>query len=115
VNLFDPELKVQSQVEVKPGSRSFLLDLDAVKSSTPRLLASACKALPLKRDDGSLSWTVEGVGDTPAIVLLSAPQPPKSVTLGGQPVESVVHDAKEGLLYIRFNNTSAPRELSVTF
>jgi len=115
VNLFDPELKVQGQVDVKPGSRSFLLDLDAVKSGTPRVLASACKALPLKRDDGGLSWTVEGVADTPAIVLLSAPQPPKSVTLDGQPLESFVHDAKEGLLYLRFNNTSAPRELSVTF
>lgn len=115
VNLFDPGLKVQSRVVVEPGSRSFLLDLDAVKSGTPRVLASACKALPLGREGGGHSWTVEGVAGTPAIVLLHAPHPPKSATLGGQLLESVVHDAGEGLLYLRFTNTSAPRELTLTF
>ena len=115
VNLFDPELKVQREVEVKEGTRAFLLDLDAVKSDAPRMLASACKALPLKRDDGGPAWTVEGVADTPAVVLISTAKAPRSVTLGGQTLETFTHSAEEGLLYIRFPNTSGPRELEVKF
>src|SRR5262249_2101638 len=41
VNLFDPELAPQRTLLLEPGKRLFLLDLDAVKSPEPRLLASA--------------------------------------------------------------------------
>ena len=58
---------------------------------------------------------MDGVADTPAIVLISSKQPPKSVTLAGQPLDTVTHDAANGLIYLRFVNTSAPRELSLTF
>ena len=115
VNLFDPALKVQRAVALTPGARVFLLDLDAVKSAGPLLLASACQALPVKRDDGQLAWTVEGVGDTLAIVLLSTAKPPRSIQLDQQPLDSFTYDAAEGLLYIRFPNEARPQNLSVEF
>jgi hypothetical protein len=115
VNLFDPELKVRRSVALTPGSRVFLLDLDRVKSARPRLLASACKALPAKAADGSLAWTVEGVGDTPAIVLVAAARPPRSVQLEGRPLDTYAYDAAEGLLYVRFPNEARPRQLLVGF
>ena len=59
-----------------------------MKSESPRLLASACKALSAKRDDGALAWTVEGVGDTPAILLISMAKPPRSIQLDQQPLDS---------------------------
>ena len=37
INLFDPQLVLQHDITLAPGSRFFLLDLDAVKSPTPRL------------------------------------------------------------------------------
>ncbi|WP_367870713.1 hypothetical protein [Luteolibacter sp. Populi] len=112
VNLFDPSLKVQREVELKAGSRCFLLDLNAVKGE--QLLASACKALPREREKG-MEWTVEGVADTPAVVLVACARRPASVKLEGVDVESYDYLGGEGLLYVRFENTSAPRSLVVDF
>ncbi len=115
INLFDPELRVQRSITLTPGARVFLLDLDAVKSNQPRLLASACKALPGKRDDGANAWTVEGVGNTPAVMLLSTVKAPRSIQLDQQPLSSFTHDIAEGLLYLRFPNEARPRNLVVEF
>jgi hypothetical protein len=116
VNLFDSELRVQRSIELKAGTRVFLLDLDTVNTSSPRLLAAACKALPIRRDDdASLAWTVEGVADTPGIVLISTAKPPRSILLEQKPLDSFTYDTAEGLLTIRFPNEARPRELVVEF
>ncbi len=116
INLFDPELNVQRSVTLKAGSRIFLLDLDAVKSDKPTLLASACKALPSTNEaNHQLTWTVEGVGKTPAIVLISSTKPPRSVLLDQRPLSSFAYDAHEGLLRVRFPNEARPRTLVVSF
>ena len=115
VNLFDSELKVQRSISLAAGARVFLLNLDAAKSTEPKLLASACKALPAKHSDGKLAWTVEGVGDTPAILLLSTAKPPRSIQLDQQPLDYFTYDAAEGLLTLRFPNEARPRELVLEF
>jgi len=116
VNLFDPELQVRRTLRLSPGVRAFLLDLDAVSGGPPRVLASACKTLPATGSaPRQLVLTVEGVGGTPALVLLHAPQPPRAITLAGQPVADFDHSALQKLLWIRFPNEARPRELVVTF
>lgn len=113
INLFDRNLSVLRHIRVNPDDRLLLLDLDALKSDAPVLLASACRALA--KAPGATSWTVEGVADTPAVVILSAPQPPSGITLDGQVLDSSDYNAAEKILRIRFNNTSSPRELKVEF
>lgn len=116
VNLFDPQLQVCNVVKLVPATRFFLLDLDEAQGGKPRVLASACKALPKQYGSArQLSLTVEGVGGTPALVLLHAPKPPKTITLEGQPITDFTHDPTARLLWIRFPNESTPRELSVPF
>jgi hypothetical protein len=115
VNLFDPELRVQQAMTLAPGSRFFLVDLDAVRGRQPQVIASACKALTGKRSARALSMTVEGVVNTPAVVLLRAPTTPRSVTLAGQPLASYEYAAEGRLLWIRFTNEAGPRELTVAF
>ena len=115
VNLFDPQLRVRNTVKLTPGSRSFLLDLNSVRGNEPRVLASACKALPKKRSATQLVQTVEGVGNTQAILLLHAPRPPREVTLAGQAVKDFEYSVAEKLLWIRFPNQARPRELAVQF
>ena len=115
VNLFDPELRVRRSVALPPGSRAFLLDLDAVKSAEPRVLASACRAVPGKLDDHQAAWTVEGVGDTPAVVMISTARAPRAIQLDRKPLDSFTYDAAEGLLSVHFPNEARPRELSVEF
>lgn len=115
VDLFDPELQVQSKIAFTPGSRRFLLDLDALKGREARLLASACKALPRKAKGTELTFTVEGVGNTSAVVLLKTRKAPASVALDGKALENVTFSEKEGLLWVRFPNEPRPRELVFGF
>jgi hypothetical protein len=115
VNLFDPELRVRDGVTLTPGARFFLLDLEKVRARHPTVLASACNACPGKRDGSSYSWTVEGVADTPAEVLLRASTEPRSITLSGQPVKDYQYSAADRVLWVKFDNTAMPRELSVAF
>lgn len=116
INLFDPALQLQKTFTLDAGKRYFLLDLDGLKkTATPQVVASACKALPVRGGDGKskFSWTVEGVGNTPAIVLISASSAPKEVTLEGKPLTDFTYE--DGLLHVRFPNESFPRELSVLY
>lgn len=115
VDLFDPELKVREEIVLAPGSRWFLLDLDHAPAKTPTVLASACKALPGAAENRSATWTVEGVADTPAVMLISAEARPKVIDLAGQRLDTWNYDEQQHLLWIRFTNTSTPRELKVAF
>ena len=113
VNLFDPQLVLQHDITLAPGSRVFLLDLDSVKSPTPRILAAACKTLPLESNAGELRWTVEGVADTPAIVLIACATAPLSIQLDGHAITDFTYIAGDKLLYIRFTNEARPRVLTI--
>jgi hypothetical protein len=115
VNLFDPELLVRESVELIPGSRFFLRDLTASDSKQPQLLASACKALPHDPHSTSFRATVEGVADTPAVVLLHSPKPPRSVNLADAPLSTFTYSAPDQLLWIRFANQAKPRELALQY
>ncbi|MBK1881348.1 hypothetical protein JIN85_02910 [Luteolibacter pohnpeiensis] len=116
INLFDPELKVQKSFTLAPGNRVFLLDLDKlVLPKTPTVIASACKALPLKNESREFSWTVEGVGNTPGIVLVSSSIAPKSIQLGDQDVKDFTWDEENHLLHVRFENEATPRVLKMNF
>ncbi len=115
INLFDSELRVRQSVALTPGSRFFLLDVEAVRGRDPRVLASACKALPTKATRRSLSLAVEGVVNTPAVVLLRAPAAPRSVTLAGQPLADHHYSSADRLLWLRFTNEASPRDLVVEF
>ena len=115
INLFDPELRVRTSLTLSPASRFFLLDLEAVKGNQPQVLASACKTLPLKNDINHLILTVEGVPDTPAVVLLHASQDAQSITLADKPVAEHTYSGADQLLWIRFANTASPRKLAIKF
>jgi hypothetical protein len=116
INLFDSELRVRQEVTLTPGSRFFLLDLDAAQPREATVLASACKALPLRREPDSLVLAVEGVAQTPAVVLLGGiKRPPRQVRLADEPLTTFSYSAAERLLWIRFPNAASPRQLETQF
>ena len=116
VNLFDPELEVRDKVEISPGSRYFLIDLARVNGDRPQVIASACKALVEASTSTTLTLTVEGVADTPAVVLLYVPAgQPKQVMLEGSALTPARYSEQDHLLWLRFNNQSMPRRLTLTF
>jgi hypothetical protein len=123
VNLFDPELRVKTEVTLQPGSRYLLLDLEKTRGSATKVLAASCKIIEAKPDPEvgrgvptapSVSFFVEGVGGTPSVVLLRIPagaHPSFDLTDGT--ISNSNHDAAEHLAWVRFTNESKPRELSV--
>jgi hypothetical protein len=115
VNLFDPGLRELENVRIAPGSRYFLRDLDEASKHGSQLLASSCKALPLEQEAKSLFYLVEGVSQTPAVILLRLPHAPRSVTLDDQPVQHFNFSSADGLLWIAFANQARPRTLAVHF
>jgi hypothetical protein len=116
INLFDPDLKVQNQIRLEPGSRFFLVDLSRVPSGGPRILASACKTLKLDSGVANPAWAVEGVEGTQAVVLISlAKGAPRSVTLDGAPIDPRQVTFSDRLLRVRFENRSTPRQLRMSF
>ena len=115
VNLFDPRLRVENEVSLDPGTRWFLLDLETVRGRQPRVLASAGKALPQENARGRLKLAVEGVAQTPGLLLLHSPKPPRVITLEGQPITDFEYGTAHRLLWIRFPNEARPRELTVRF
>ncbi len=115
INLFDAELRVLNHVSIVPGSRWFLLDLNAARTGKTHLLASACKALLEKQTKDQIDFTAEGVGNTPAIMLLESPQAPRTVTLDGAKLTNFEYSAQEHLLWIHFSNDAAPHKLVVQY
>ena len=115
VNLFDSELRVVNRISIDPGTRWFLLDLNRARARQPRLLASACKALPISQTRARISFMVEGVGANPAVMLLESSKAPSAVTLDGKNLAAFAYSAKERLLWIHFENDVVPRELTVRY
>jgi hypothetical protein len=113
VNLFDSELRVQKKISITPGSRWFLLDLDAARNGKTHLLASACKSVLETQAPDEISFAVEGVDGTPGMMLLETSKNPRSITLNGKSLNSFEYSAKDKLLWIHFENTAVPRELTV--
>jgi hypothetical protein len=115
IDLFDSQLRVQTSIQIEPGSRFLLRDLDVNRAEQPEVLESACKSLVITRGDKSMTMAVEGVGETPAVVLMRSATPPGSITLENVAVKEFDYSAKGGLLWIRFMNEARPRTLSIEF
>jgi hypothetical protein len=71
--------------------------------------------VPQEHGADAISVLVEGVANTPGAALLRAPRAPRSVLLAGKALDAVHYEAEQGLLWVRFTNEPAPRELSVQF
>ena len=115
INLFDSKLTVQTSIQLDANSHFLLRDLDATRVDQPEVLESACKSLVLKKESKAISIAVEGVGETPAVLLLKSSSSPRSITLDNKPVSDFDYSSKDGLLWIRFANESQPRTLSIQF
>ena len=115
IDLFDPQLRVQTRISIAPGSRYFLLDLEAAHTGQTHLLASACKALLETQSRHEITYAVEGVEATPAVVLLESLGTPRRVTLDGRELSSFEFSAKDRLLWIHFTNLARRQDLTVLF
>ena len=111
INLFDPDLKLQDSISLTPGSRYFLREITGDPPAEPQLLAAACKVLPQTSEANTKAFAIEGVGQTPGLILLRLAKAPKEITLDNLPLTTTEFDEKSGMLWLRFPNEARPRTL----
>lgn len=113
VNLFDPTLALRKSIEVKPGDRYLLLDLDKAKGDG--VLAAGCSVSDAKLSEKTFSCTVEGVEGTQGILLARLASRPTKVTTGGKETKDWTYDASHHLLRARFPNSARATLLEAFF
>jgi hypothetical protein len=84
INLYDFRLRAISDPEIKPGTRWLLYDLDQCPDH-PWVIAAAGRVVDEQYDDDTLTFTLEGLADTKAVVCARVPAFPSSVTVDGEP------------------------------
>jgi hypothetical protein len=112
IDLFDPLLRVMNGVDLAPSSRHLLVDL--AKYRQP-VIAAAGQVIQTQATSRTWQGTIEGIGDTQAVLLLRTPKAPKSATLNGQPIEDQKYDADRRLLWLRFPNQARPQKVVVDY
>ncbi len=112
VDLFDPELKVQTVVPAQPNVRALLVDLERMDRS---VIACAGALTDEKKGGDAWAGSVEGIADTPGILLLRLPRVAKSATVDGEPIKDLKVDEANKLTWVRFKNTARPRRIEVKF
>ena len=115
VNLFDPELAVQTDVTIAPRSRMLLLDLSRAKAAGGKVVAAAFRVRDETTDGRVLQFQADGIGDTNGIARVAAPAPPVEVLVGGQALDPSRYDFSGGLLRMRFPNSVEPVRVQVRF
>ena len=115
INLFDADLPVLSSVTLSPDSRYLLFDLDAVKGSTPSVVAAACRVRNEQSDGKTLRFETDGIGDTQAVVRIASKAKPTEVMIGGKKVEQDQYQYAEGTIRLRFPNSVESLSVEVHF
>jgi hypothetical protein len=113
IPLFDSTLPLVTDVNVAPGSRTVLVDLDA----TPKvgIVAAACRTRETKVAANSIQFTVDGIDQTPGVVCLKIPNAPKSASIDDKSVASDAQEFKDGILRVRFTNAPDARRVSIAW
>lgn len=112
VDLFDPKLEAVHDLELSPSSRHFLVDLDRFRGS---IVASAGQVFELESNSKLWKGTIEGIADTPSVLLLRSSKRPKGATLDGAPIKDLTYDAARRLLWLRFPNAAKPQTVEVSY
>ena len=119
VDLFDPNLALATAVDLAPGSRRLLLDLDRVAApDRPQVLAAAGRVADARWDAGHLDFTLTGPSQTEAVARVRLPHPPRGparVAAGAAPAAEVpaAWDEASRTVLIRLPNDPAGRRVTL--
>lgn len=110
IDLFDPQLRYVNLVNLAPESRHLLVDLD---KTSKRVIAAAGQLIEQPATAAKWACTIEGIADTPGVILVRFPSKPESATIDGRPLTDFTYDAEHKLLWLRFKNEAQPQEITV--
>lgn len=116
IDLFHADLPILTTVTLAPNSRFLLVDLDAPPaSSTPTVIAAACRVREERASAGKFSFLADGIADTNAVVRIRTQRNPTRVLVAGKPLSREDYDRNGDTLRIRFPNSAESVPVEVDF
>lgn len=115
IDLFDANLAESREMQIKPGTRAFLLDVNFFQSSTPRILAASAKITDEHATAKSLVFQAEGIDQTQAVVRILCTKAPRAVTLDGKALDPGQYQQSGRTLLLHYLSTATPQHIQVNF
>jgi hypothetical protein len=109
IDLFDPEIPVLDEKQVKPGEQAFLYNISSVKNpKTPQVLASASRVYDEKVTKKTYSFTAKSPLNTTNVMRILLPGEAKEIKVtdatGKQLVSTTSWDAPSKTCFLSFEN-----------
>jgi hypothetical protein len=107
ISLFDPTLAVVHEVELNPGRREMLLDVDAATAGGHEgILAAACGVKDVSVTPKEIRFRATGVQGSEAMVCVAINHPPRTVVVNGKTIAEGLWRFADGLMWIGFENSA---------
>jgi hypothetical protein len=110
IPLFEAGLPVVSSIEIYPGMRSVLVDLDAMPKGHEGVVAAACRIRGEIIAADAIRLQADGVEQSDAVLCVALSRKPRQVLFDGKAAD---FEYADGILRLRFVNTVAPRKIEI--
>jgi len=115
LDLFSPDLSILHTNTVKAGERRLLLDVSAVATKSPSVIASASHIREEQSVQNRLTFLADGIEGSSSVVRIKVRGSIARATLDGTPVETSQFGSDGVTAWIHFENHAMPRRLEVKF
>jgi hypothetical protein len=115
IDLFDPNLSESDHIDLKPGSRTLCLDLDAIPGSTPRVVAASAKITGETASANQLRFQFEGIDQTESVFRILIARPVRAVTLNGRALPAGAYTQDDRTLLLHLQNSATPQTIELSF
>jgi hypothetical protein len=119
LNLFDAHLASATSVEVQPGTRTLLLDVDTFSATTPQILAASAKIASTHTAPHSLTFTASGIEgrniEDRTVIAVLLPQSPKRILVSGQELPPAQFDYQDRVLRMDLLSHAQPQPIVIEF
>lgn len=112
IPLFDADLPVINSLELVPGTRALLVDLDRVHGEAG-IVAAACRARNQAITGEVITFEADGLPGSPGVVAVKLDKPPRSVSVDGEALAGEAYDFADGVLRLRFTNQAEPMKVTI--
>jgi hypothetical protein len=115
VNLFDANLPIVHNVELKPDARLLLVDLNRMRSAGAQVVAASCRISNESADGNGLAFDADGIANTQAVVRIKTGRKPGKILIDGKEAPPGSYETAPGTLLLRFPNSVDPVRVTIGF
>jgi hypothetical protein len=120
IDLFDPEIPVLSEKQVKPGEQAFLYNINSVKDKkTPQVLAAAARAYDEKRTKKEYSFVAKSPLNTTNVMRVLLPSKANKIEVTDASGKTLQYDTSwdesSKTCYLKFENNPEGVHVKMTW